>query len=427
MYKILYGIRNRYTDYQYLKILFDIILTIYYKYNQTNVMRNFEPVLFEATRTVVMKTNNHCNLKCTYCYEELNQIRKKPSMTIENVEKIFLSLYNYCKKQTIESLNVIWHGGEPMLMGIDFYNNIIKLQEKYQLSFRNLMQTNATKINERWIDFFRDKDFKIGISFDGSPKGNSVHRQNTMSVIKKINMLNQNGIHPSIICVVSDLNYLFIDELFNYLYSIDFEYLDLVPCYENNGKYSLSAEHYIYFYTKAFDRWWNDGCKINIRTFSNIVKMIKGEILHGEYVTCSLTGRCGEIISILPNGDVYFCDCLPKSEIFNIGNIIHKDIYALTKSENYRVLYNINKTLSQDCLRCQFLTICGGGCLTRRINRLHNSNSKDYYCQSRKKLFQHIQEAIGGIFKCSKTGTIPAFTRGPQPQNYKINETASRM
>lgn len=368
--------------------------------------------LFDQTQTVVIKTNNRCNLKCSYCYDEFNQIISRPSLTIETYHKMQDELIEYSNRHRIDHLNIIWHGGEPMLMGLDFYKDIIRQQQASCFKFSNLMQTNATLLNAGWIEFFRANDFKIGISFDGCPKSNAIHRQKTELVVKNLKEMNAKGISPSVICVISDQNYMFWRELFDFFADYDIDYLDLVPCYENNGRYTLTEAHYIDFFTHAFDLWINCGKKPNIRTFSNLVDLLTGEVQSLDFVTCSLTGRCGEIISISPEGDVYFCDCLPKEPANMIGNMFNTSLYCLPKSNNYIELREYKNTVSQDCLSCLYRYACGAGCLTRR----KNNGGKDYYCYARKSLFAHICNTLNITPSSINFSPIPAFTRGPQPQ-----------
>lgn len=367
--------------------------------------------LFEQTKTVVIKTNNRCNLKCSYCYDEFNQIVPHPSMDVEMYRKIQDELVAYSTNHQIDHLNIIWHGGEPLLMGIDFYKAALSRQRQSNLHFSNLMQTNATLITNQWIDFFKENHFKIGISLDGNPESNKVHRQKTELVIRNLEALNNHGIHPSIICVVSDQNYMYYNQLFDFFKNYQVEYIDLVPCYENNGRYTLSKENYQIFYTQMFDLWIENGQTPNIRTFSNLIDLLNGNIEKRQFITCSLTGRCGEIISISPTGDVYFCDCLPKEPQNMIGNVLRKDLYKLSKSSNYTKLKRFKSAISQDCVHCVYRPACGTGCLTRRMN----NNGKDYYCQVRKNLFAHICKRMNINPSLMGFSPIPAFTRGPQP------------
>lgn len=373
---------------------------------------------FDATRTIVVKTNNACNLQCSYCYEEFHQQIPHPKLNKDTANVIFDKLSAYCMLKSIDNLNIIWHGGEPMLMGVDFYRQMIELEKKCPVTFNNLMQTNGTFLNDEWLDFFVAQKFKIGISFDGSPRSNKIHRQCTERVVENLKKMNQWGLHPSVICVVSDSNYSYCQELFDFFNTIETEYIDLVPCYENNKKYSLSSEHYVSFFTQAFDRWLSSGKKPTIRLFSNITDMILGRLQPHSYVTCSLTGRCGEIISIDTNGDIYFCDCLPKEKKHCIGNLNDDTLYVLSQSNNYSTLRKLNAFVPEDCRSCQYRMLCGKGCLTRRTAPSHTSGDKDYYCRARIQLFSHIQKALGVSQLPQSELFIPTFTRGPQPDKF---------
>lgn len=376
--------------------------------------------LFDATKTVVVKTNNTCNLHCSYCYEEFHQQLPQSKLNEDTANVIFDKLSAYCMLKSIDNLNIIWHGGEPMLMGIDFYRQMIDLEKKYSVTFNNLMQTNGTLLNDEWLDFFVAQNFKIGISFDGSPRSNNIHRQSTERVVENLRKMNQHGLYPSVICVISDSNYSYCHELFDFFASVKTEYIDLIPCYENNKKYSLSSEHYVSFFTQAFNRWLSSDKRPTIRLFSNITDMMLGHLLPNSYVTCSLTGRCGEIISIDTNGDIYFCDCLPKEKKHCIGNLNNNTLYALSQKDNYKTLQKLNSFVPTDCLSCQYKMLCGKGCLTRRTASMHTSDGKDYYCSARIQLFTHIQKKLGISQLPQSRQLIPAFTRGPQPNGVQI-------
>ncbi|WP_321437306.1 radical SAM/SPASM domain-containing protein [uncultured Bacteroides sp.] len=374
------------------------------------------PNLFQHTKTVVIKTNNLCNLKCTYCYDEDNLDRTTSILNLTSIRSILHELVSYSKPKDIEHLNLIWHGGEPLLMGIDYYSKIVNIQKEFDFPFSNLLQTNATFINEKWIHFFKENNFKIGVSFDGSISANKMHRQKTEKVLENIELLNKNSIFPSIICVISDLNYSLYKEMFDFLSTVKTEYIDLIPCYENNQRYTLSDIHYQEFMIGMFDLWWGSDRKINFRVFTNIIDKMLGTITSKDYITCSLTGRCGEIISINSDKKIYFCDCLPKENKYSIGNL-NEGLENISKGKRYEHLINTNKRSSNECTNCEYLSICGKGCLNRRLNNNHTNELRDYYCNSRKAIFNHIKEALEINKVCTNIVGIPAFTRGPQPYN----------
>ena len=375
--------------------------------------------LFKETKTIVLKTNNSCDLKCTYCYDESNNSKPFRTLDLDNVYSTLKQLVDYSKKNRISNLNLIWHGGEPLLMGIDYYSKIVNMQKDFNFDFSNLIQTNATHLNLEWVDFFRKNNFKIGVSFDGSVTANNIHRQKTDIVIKNIELLNQYSIYPSLICVISDLNFLHYNEMFDFLKTIKTEYTDLIPCYENNGRYSLSNSNYKIFMKSMFDLWWNSDRKLNIRFFHNIVDKMQCKVAFSDFITCSLTGRCGEIISINSDQKVYFCDCLPKETRYQIG-LLSQGFDNIGENSNYNALKLSNDFTHKDCLECNFLNICGKGCLTRRQSKNYDLN-KDYYCEGRQFLFKHIQTILGITEIKNKVIGTPAFTRGPQPIQNKLS------
>jgi len=369
------------------------------------------PTLFEETKTVVLKTNNNCNLKCSYCYDDDNKDRTLTNLDIDIIPSLFQELVVFSKQKNIDRLNVIWHGGEPMLMGLDYFSDVTDIQKKLDFGFNNLIQTNGVYIDDEWISFFKKNQFKIGISFDGAISANKIHRQKTNDVVKNIKLLNKHSIAPSLICVISDLNYTYYEEMFKFLSGIETEYVDLIPCYENNKKFSLSNQHYIEFMIGMFDLWWKSDRKINFRFFNNIIDKIQGKISHENFVTCSLTGRCGEIISVNSDKKIYFCDCLPKNETYHIGTLTD-GLSKISDGYKYSTLREKTMSVNSECKDCKFLSICGQGCMNRRES---GNNMKDYYCEARKVLFNHIMLALGTNEICCTSKGIPAFTRGPEP------------
>lgn len=370
-------------------------------------------IVFADTKTVVIKTNNKCNLCCSYCYDEMNQTGSSKRISEEHSSDILKTLATNAKKNGVNHLNIIWHGGEPLLMGVDFYLKMISIQSQLNFSFSNLLQTNATLITDEWIRLFINNQFKIGVSYDGSLKANSVHREKSEVVEKNILRLCRSGIRPSIICVVSDENCMHIDDMFSFTSSISAEYVDFVPCYENNGRFTLSSDNYVMFMRTLFDYWWDSGCNANYRFFNNILSRIYGINRSDEYVSCSLSGRCGEIISVNADGVVYFCDCFPKEPQYAVGNSIEECLES--SSRNYNRLKSLNAHTPDSCCKCDYLGICGKGCLNRRINTKGERELLDYYCEARKMLFKHIEARLQKKIQASMPIGIPAFTRGPQP------------
>src|ERR1035437_2076458 len=114
--------------------------------------------------TIVKPIGNFCNLRCIYCfYSHLDQSKLK-KMSDVLLEKLIRDLSEVSDKNVI----ILWHGGEPLLAGLDFYKKAVEEQSKYpSVHFENRLQTNATLMNEEWIMFFKQNNFGIGVSLDG--------------------------------------------------------------------------------------------------------------------------------------------------------------------------------------------------------------------------------------------------------------------
>jgi uncharacterized protein len=111
-----------------------------------------------------------CNLACSYCFfldKELLYPNSKFRMTEETLEAYIKQLIETHRSNQV---TVAWQGGEPTLMGVEFYHKAIKLQEKYRkpgMTFENTMQTNGTLLDDEWCEFFKENDFLIGLSLGG--------------------------------------------------------------------------------------------------------------------------------------------------------------------------------------------------------------------------------------------------------------------
>ena len=160
-------------------------------------------------------TGSTCNLKCAYCFF-LNKERLYPGSHFRMSDEM---LENYIS-QLIEShrsnkVTVAWQGGEPTLMGVEFYRRAIELQEKYRkpgMTFENTMQTNGTRLNDEWCQFLRKNDFLVGISIDGPRKLHDAHRVDKQGrptfdrVMRGLRLLQKHGVEYNVLVTVNRIN-----------------------------------------------------------------------------------------------------------------------------------------------------------------------------------------------------------------------------
>jgi len=157
--------------------------------------------------TVIIKVISACNLACRYCDADIYSNRQ---LSLDTISQIIKKALDYADR-----VEFIWHGGELLLMGIQFYEKVIELQKRYKREGQtiiNSLQTNGTLINQEWVDFFKANDFHVGVSLDGPPE---VHNANRIfksgqgsfeQVMRGIGLLKENGVNFGVVAVITKEN-----------------------------------------------------------------------------------------------------------------------------------------------------------------------------------------------------------------------------
>ena len=281
---------------------------------------------------LIIKPTDACNLRCKHCYasESGYEVSKMSISVANNIIEFFSNSY--------KNIRIIWHGGEPLLMGIDFYKQIIEIQKKFPYnSITNCIQTNATLINNDWIDFFIANNIKVGISYDGPY--NEVLRDKTAEVLKAIELMQKRKFRFGALCVIcSETENKFI-EIYNHFkrINVSFRFNPIFKSGEakKHQALALSTKNYIEGCINFFNHWLYDSeCKINIDNFIELVSKYFGI----NKTLCSNSSCLTKWLGILWNGDLYPCGRSFPDKYF-LGNISNyekaEDIFL---SENYQML-----------------------------------------------------------------------------------------
>ena len=211
-----------------------------------------------------------CNLGCTYCYylEKKELYSYKGSKTIMSDDLLERFVSQYIEAQTMKPILFTWHGGEPLMRDISFYKKALELQRKYakgkQIS--NTLQTNGTLFNDEWCEFFRENNFLIGISIDGSKPFHDKYRTTKDlrptfdHVVRGINLLKKHGVEYNIMGVVNDFNMNYPLEFYQFFKDIDSHYIQFSPAVEtdSNGnvtQWSVTPEKWGDSLIAIFNEW----------------------------------------------------------------------------------------------------------------------------------------------------------------------------
>ncbi len=350
-----------------------------------------------------------CNLDCHYCYylkkEHLYPKIELFQMSDEILEKYIIQ---HIKASPETVIKFSWHGGEPTLLGIDYFRKIVAFQRKYQPHNRKIIngiQTNGTLLDEDWCHFFSEEGFNVGISLDGTQELHNKHRVNKnqqpthKQVMHGYRLLQNYRINTEILCVVNSFNVQAPLKIYHFFKQINAEYITFLPLVErnldtNNGVKLMSVppDAWGEFLCTIFNEWRDhDIGKIKIQIFEEAMRTAFNQ----EHSLCIFRPICGDIPIIEHNGDYYTCDHYVDNEHL-LGNITETPLADLLASQAQRAFGEAKiKTLPQYCRECEVLNMCNGECPKNRfLTTPDGEPGMNYLCVGYKRFFTHIQPFI---------------------------------
>jgi uncharacterized protein len=348
--------------------------------------------------TVILSLTPTCNLACAYCQNEPAFDNVPKETMSEDIIEIVVNSINEMAKNSSERDNTVtfcYAGGEPLLVGIEYFTNVLKKQEKIsnKCNVRNVIQTNGTLINEDWADFFKKNNISVSISIDGPEfihNNQRFFRKSNGScveaVVKGISHLRIKKINYGTLSVVTSNSIDYASEILDFIGELEPNMMGFLPCVDRGPK--ISAKQYGKFMSKLFDAWLekNDP-KLLVREF---VHIIQGMLNIPHTKGCQFAGVCPQHINISPTGTVSVCDqYLEKPEGF-LGNILRNDISSILDGEKFYNFKEKTVKIPSQCNDCRYLPLCNGGCAYRR----NNFTTVDYLCEGRKSLFSHIENKL---------------------------------
>lgn len=356
--------------------------------------------------TMIKPSGAQCNLNCTYCYYlHKEDLLTQPKMTRMSDSMLEMHIRQYIAAQTSESVVFSWQGGEPTLMGLEFFENVVALQAKYRKPgqrIENNLQTNGLLLDETWCTFLKKNRFLVGLSIDGPAELHDVYRINKSGgpthhrVMHSVQLLHQFQMPFNALCVVNRINarkpidtYRFLREkvrphiiqFIPGLEPVDFHrvapghwstghtpHLNS-PCAKPDASdsvvtpWSLDPDDWGYFLTRIWDEWLRrDYGHVFVDQFENVISQMFG---HGPQ-KCASAPTCGKGLALEHNGDLYSCDHFVYNE-YKLGNIAQVHQGDLVLSEKQREFGNAKHSrLTAYCTSCKYLGLCWGDCPKNR-------------------------------------------------------------
>ena len=324
-------------------------------------------------------------------------------MSFQTLESMYRRLADYPFKH----LRLIWHGGEPLTLGIEFYEKALALQKDY-LQGRiviNSIQTNGTLINNDWCDFFKRNKFSVGVSLDGDKTINSDRvypngEEAFADIINGIHLMRINHVNFGILAVISNAIIGHEKEfyLFHRTLTESLRINLVVPYGIGKKNVGFSYEEYMDSISnsliKLYEIWKKDrsGTSLfSIQPFSEIVKSLINCHVH----SCSFSENgCASVLSLSHDGRVYSCGRFSSEEQFLMGNINENSFDEILTSPFGIRRAERKKRISIECSGCEFFRICHGGCAHESFALKGDYYKRTPFCQIYKSLFAHIKQDL---------------------------------
>ncbi len=363
-----------------------------------------------------------CNLRCAYCYylEKTALLGRQCGVMQDAVLETYTS-------QTIDMhgsdalIEFAWHGGEPMLAGMAFYQRALELQKRYGLGRKmmNTLQTNATLLDDRWCVFFAQHNFLLGVSIDGDKALHDAYRMDKNGgsfdkTMRGVRLLQKHGVPFNTLTTVNAVNSAHSVEVYGFLREITdyMQFLPVVECapagYEQEDgqrfatpagrntasrsrhvmDFSVNAKAYGTFLCNLYDAWREqDLGKKHVQLFEATI----GNMLGKPSGLCVHEALCGHSAVVEANGDVYSCDRYVYPA-YKQGNILETPLGALMEKNR---AFGMHKAygLPHECLQCAYIKLCFGGCpKDRLLPSTDGQAGKNFLCEGYLMFFEHFTQ-----------------------------------
>ena len=351
---------------------------------------------FGSPLYVMLKpVGSRCNLNCRYCYYlEKSQLYPNQEPLSEELLETFIR--QYLEAQTMPQVLFTWHGGEPLLLPLSFYQRTLELQQRYARGRQidNCIQTNGTLLTDEWCEFLRENRFLVGISIDGPQAFHDAYRCHSFEkVMRGIRLLQQHHVEWNAMATVNHLNADQPIEFYHFFKNIGCQYLQFTPIVERESggqvtDSSVTPEQWGRFLCGVYDEWKQEDIgRIFVQLFDATLANWAGE----PPGICSMSPYCGRAAAMETNGDVYSCDHFVFPE-YRLGNIRQQSLTEMLYGERQQQFgRDKSATLPRQCRECRFLFACHGECPKNRfLKDKFGEPGLNYLCKGYQQFFAHV-------------------------------------
>jgi uncharacterized protein len=367
-----------------------------------------------------------CNLNCEYCFYLEKQALFDPGEQYRMSDEVLAAfITNYITSQPTPVVEFVWQGGEPTLLGIDFFRRVVELQKPFlgTKTITNSLQTNGTLLTDEWCSFLHRNKFMVGISIDGPKDVHDRHRRDRAGkgtfdrVLRGLRLLQKHRVEYNVLASVARETAKYPLEVYRFLRGQGVEFIQFAPIVErmpdvSSLRLGLKLAHpaslgsaepqtevtpwsvlpleYGDFLIDVYEEWVrHDVGTVFVMNFEWALNAWIGN----PSAVCIHAKQCGKSLVIEHNGDVYACDHCVYPE-YKLGNVLRDKLTAMAEQSRQKGFGVAKETvLPKWCRECKVLAACRGGCPKHRfITSYYNEPGLHYLCEGYKKFFMHIRK-----------------------------------
>jgi len=372
-----------------------------------------------------------CNLACEYCFYRgtvsLYPDSRRHRMSRERAEALIRDLLSYRFPETVFS----WQGGEPTLMGLDFFSHVVDCQMRHGRPGHvvgNALQTNGLLLDREWARFLARYRFLVGLSLDGPEEVHDRYRRSAGGagsferVMAAAELLTFEGVAFNILSVVSRAGQDRGAEIYRFFRSRGFDHLHFIPCLETDpatgriADFSATPEGLTRFFSEVFELQRAEGpMTVSERNLDAFLRLS----LEGKAGICTLDGACGDYLVVEHNGDIFPCDFFVE-EAWRLGNLSDGRLVDFFEHPLMKRFREARGLVPPECPACALGRSCRGGCLKDRLPHRASATGKSHFCEAIRKLFAMTGPSLEALVRQidhARSAVLPPGRTAPAGRN----------
>ena len=384
-----------------------------------------------------------CNLDCAYCFYLEKKALYGSGEDFRMPDEVLAAFIGrYVEAQPTPVVEFVWQGGEPTLLGVDFFRRVVELQRPFagRKTITNSLQTNGTLLDDAWCRFLKQHNFMVGISLDGPREVHDRYRRDKAgngtfdAVMRGLKLLQKHGVEYNVMASVARETARRPLEVYRFFKKLKVEFIQFVPIIERRPDeaarsrglslalpavldreevnadvtpWTVDPEEYGDFLIAVYEEWVrNDVGKVFVMNFEWVLNAWIGN----PSPVCVHADSCGRSLAIEHNGDLFACDHYVYPE-YRLGNIMTDSLAEMVaKSPDTGCGARKQTSLPSWCGKCEVLAACRGGCPKHRFSATFQGEpGLHYLCTGYKKFFRHIRKYLRVMTQLLENGLSPAL------------------